>query len=134
VATSIAVVAGCGNPGLACSDVGASSGVSFEFNSVVTAHEGQLLLVTACVRSTCQDLRVTNGDPQTGLVVGADVVTDSKPVPVSLTITTRRGDTVFQASQVARPVKSQPNGPRCPPTAWVAQLVASGADTLQQRD
>jgi hypothetical protein len=32
------------------------------------------------------------------------------------------------------PVKSQPNGPHCPPTAWNAQLIASGTDTLKQLD
>lgn len=66
------------------------------------------------------------------MVVAPDLVTDSSPVPVTLTISAPSGDIVYEGKLTARPVRSQPNGPGCPPIAWSAQVFASGTHTLHQ--
>jgi hypothetical protein len=66
------------------------------------------------------------------MVVGGGLIKDETPVRVSLTISTPKGDVVYKGRVVAHPVKLQPNGPSCPPTAWSAQVFASGTHELQQ--
>jgi hypothetical protein len=88
--------------------------------------------VRACVKETCDSLHIGQHRRQHGMVVGADLIKDGAPVPVSLTISTPKGNVVYKGRLTAHPVKSQPNGPSCPPTAWSAQVFASGTDQLRQ--
>jgi hypothetical protein len=128
----LVLLAGCGGQATACTDIGAASGVQFDFKDVLHAHPGQGLLVRACVRDTCDDLRVRRHSRQPGIVVGSDVVVDGSPVRVSLRISTLKGDAIYNSRVTAIPVVSQPNGPGCPPIAWMAAVSASGTQTLQQ--
>jgi hypothetical protein len=121
-------------PGTACSDVGAISGIVFELDDVLATHRGETLLVTGCVGSTCDTLEVPARPSRRELAVGQGLVTDDSPVPISLTVTRRDGDTVFAGQLEVNPVKQQPNGPGCPPVAWAARVTATGDGELRQID
>lgn len=127
------LLGGCGGlRATSCTDIGANSGIAFEFDEVLAAHPGESLQVEACVEDTCDTLEVGRHKPQHGLMLGQDLVTDDSPVPITLTVTNRQGDTVYEGGLTANPVKLQPNGPDCPPTAWSAQVFASGTHGLRQ--
>jgi hypothetical protein len=81
VAVGLVLLAGCGLTNAGCTSVGADTGVLFEFDDVLTAHPGETLLVDACVKDTCDSLRVTRRDRQHGLGVAPDLVKDSSPLP-----------------------------------------------------
>lgn len=110
-----------------------TSGVLFEYDAVLHAHRGETLLVEACVEDTCDNVRVTRHDRRHAMVVAPDLIKDDTPVAVTLTISSPSGDIAFQGRRTVHPVKSQPNGPDCPPTAWFAQVYASGTDNLPER-
>ena len=128
----LVLLAGCGGHAVACTDIGAASGVAFDFKDVLRAHPGQDLQVRACVRDTCNDLRVRRHSRQPEFVVGSDVVVDGSPVRVSLRISTLKGDNVYNSRVTVIPVVSEPNSPDCPPTAWMAAVSASGTQNLEQ--
>ena len=109
-------------------------GVGFVFAEVVAAHPGDVLRVEACVEETCETRRATQQSPHNGMVLAPALLQDSGPVPVTLTISSTDGGIVYQGRLTVHPVKSQPNGQNCPPTAWVANVFASGTDELEQRD
>jgi hypothetical protein len=92
------------------------------------------LLVEACVQETCDRLQVTRHRRQHGILVGSDVIKDNSPVPVSLMISSPSGEIAFHGRLTVHPVKSQPNGPGCPPTAWSTTVFASGTGKLRQGD
>jgi hypothetical protein len=132
VVATLVGLAGCGENATFCNSIGAVSGVGFVFSEVVAAHPGEVLRVEACVEDTCETLRATERRPHNGIRVAPDLLRGGSPVTVTLTISTTDGDIVYQGRLTVQPVKSQPNGPDCPPTDWVADVVASGTDVLQQ--
>ncbi|MBF4768345.1 hypothetical protein ISU10_11260 [Nocardioides agariphilus] len=132
VVAALVGLAGCGGDDTFCNQIGAVSGVGFVFSEVVAAHPGEVLRVEACVEDTCETRRATEQRPHNGMRVAPDLLQDTSPVPVTLTVSTTDGDIVYQGRLTVQPVKSQPNGPDCPPTEWVADVVASGTDVLQQ--
>jgi hypothetical protein len=136
VVAGLALLAGCAGTGhaTACTEIGAISGVVFEFRPVLRAHHGEILLVRACVKETCKSLRVSRHERQHGMVVAPDLIKDDSPIPVSLMISSPNGDIAYEGRLTAHPVKSQPNGPGCPPITWSAQVFASGKDKLRQID
>jgi hypothetical protein len=129
---ALVLLAGCGGQPTACTDIGADSGVFFNFSKVLRAHPGEALRVRACVRKTCQTVRVGRHRRQTEVGVGSDALKEGSPIGVNLTISTPKGEVVFRAGVRVIPALSQPNGASCPPSAWVATLSASGRRHLQQ--
>ena len=136
IAVGMAALTACGSPFAAtdCTDIGGISGVIFEFNDVLDEHPREVLRARACVEDTCKSLRIDERHREHGMVVGREQVTNGTPAPVSLTISRPGGEVVYDERLIAHPVKSQPNGAKCPPTTWSAQLFASDQDNLRQAD
>lgn len=133
---SLALVAACGGPGdtgTACTLIGAPSGVTFEYAPVLVGHRNETLLVEACVSKTCERLTLGRDNHQHGIGVAPEHMEDATPIPVSLTIMTQSGTTLYEAHSTARPELLEPNGPECEPHAWSAQLFASGSSRLRQK-
>ena len=107
---------------VSCTAIGAVSGVSFDL-SRVTPREG-LALVHACVRSKCEDQTValTQNDR---ITVVDDTLDGPGPVAVTLVIRTQQRKMIFTASGQVVLKKAQPNGPKCPPTAWYRSVLAT---------
>jgi hypothetical protein len=112
-----------------CSLVGADSGVQVDYGPALAGRSGRFT-VEACALGDCHSLPGVSARRQRVLMVAMHQVHDATPVTVRVTITDARGREVFHGRQQVTPHKIQPNGPSCPPTAWVGRLVASGRHTL----
>ena len=123
--SGLLLLSACGSTPKACSTVGVASGVQVDFSDIRGAHRSQGLDVTACVgNARCQTLRGARSPVWAGVIPGAD------PVQVRVRIVTPGGRPLFRGHTRVTPVKVQPNGPDCPPTAWLARVVATGRHTL----
>jgi hypothetical protein len=112
-----------------CSLVGAESGIRVVYERALRGHPGRLT-VKACAGGECQTVDAVDASHQPLLIVGGHQVKDATPVPVRVTVVDQTGREVFQGHTRVTPHKVQPNGPDCPPTAWVGSVVATGRHTL----
>ena len=123
VAVAGTVVAGCssGADQVNCTLIGAVSGVSFDF-SQVAPRIGPVLL-HACVRTKCRDETVDPG-VNTKIIVTDDTLDGPGPVAVTLVVRSSAQKVIFNANADVALKKTQPNGPKCPPTAWYGSVSA----------
>lgn len=113
-----------------CTLIGAVSGVTFDFSQA--APRTGVVLIHACVRTKCQDQTV---DPRVTdkILVTDDTLDGPGPVAVTLVIRTSTQRTIFSGTAKVTLKKNQPNGPKCPPTAWSGNVLALRAGTLAAR-
>lgn len=123
VAVAGTVVAGCssGAEQVNCTLIGAVSGVSFDF-SQIAPRIGPVLL-HACVRTKCRDETI-DPDATTKILVTDDTLDGPGPVAVTLVIRSSAQKVIFNESAEVALKKTQPNGPKCPPTAWYESVSA----------
>ncbi|HSI99309.1 MAG TPA: hypothetical protein VLA59_02865 [Patescibacteria group bacterium] len=117
-----------------CTDAGCESGVQFTLDGLNIDTEYR---VTACVDDRCADgtLQVgggadgTDGPLWLGIGAGADTVFYRLgELPLSgehratLAVRTAGGELLVQWEGTAEFVRTQPNGPLCEPTCWLAEI------------
>jgi hypothetical protein len=130
-----------------CTESGpGSSEVTFRFMSL-RDYAAPPLDVYACVESSCTVLTIEGWErnrvsfrTQDGhsvidvsrwaVTVREPMLTSSEPVMVLLEVTDHTGDPVFDSTTIVQPRKLQPNGASCPPTAYVATVVATSDGRL----
>ena len=118
-----------------CTQIGAESGVVFEYANIVRDGSRGPLTVRACVEAACRSQEVGVDQGSYSLVAGREALQrgEGKPVEVQLTIHDVRGHAVFAGKATVAPTKLQPNGPSCPPMAWAGQVTARGEGQLVAR-
>jgi hypothetical protein len=111
----------CGTTG------GAADGVSVTLDSelihaAVATPAGAAATITlkACVDDVCESSSYVTFDSSLFIAVSP---VKKGAVSVSLKITTSAA-TLFTAQTQARTIKSQPNGPGCPPAGWYVNVAA----------
>ncbi len=111
-----------------CTQIGAESGIVFEYANVVRNGSRGPLAVRACVEAECKSQEVSLSQGSYSLVAGREALQtgEGESVEVRLTIHDVRGHSVFTGKATVIPTTLQPNGPSCPPTAWVGQVTARG--------
>jgi hypothetical protein len=104
-----------------CTVIGADSGVLVHLDLSAAARK-QVTTVRVCVAAHC-----VGGDR-----VGEDVwfagvpsITDGDPIEASVDVRDAAGRELAGGSTTATPVKNQPNGPECEPTAWQASVTVT---------
>ena len=126
------VVASCSSSGssaappFACTEIGAVSQVTFNFSELPIARSDK---VKICVGDTCRNLRRAEVRTRTGFLM--DDSLSASPALVTLTVRSHSGKLLSAARGTVRPTKTQPNGPKCPPTAWQATVQANGDQLIQ---
>lgn len=124
-AVIMSVLAACGNSGGGCGFVGAVNGVTVTIErGVVPA--GSPATVTACADGRCTTQTYIRAMSKLGFRISS---VSSGVVTVSVTISAG-GRPLFSGRTTTTTVKSQPNGPNCPPTAWLAGVVAHANGAL----
>lgn len=125
---AVFLFAGC--TGKACNDVGATSGVWFDV-SQITANRTERVHVRACVGESCV-ARIASATRWNQFPVNDPAITGPGSVSVQLTITEVGGRSIFdEASEIQLHIL-QPNGPDCPPTAYVAAVAVTTDGQLAQ--
>jgi hypothetical protein len=132
-----------------CTAMGAPpTGVTFRFMPL-RDYTAPPLDVYACVETSCTLLTIEGWELHSvsygtrdrhsvadvsrwGVTVRAPMLTSSEPVTVRLKVTAQTGDPVFDSTAIVEPRKVQPNGPFCPPTAYVATVIATSDGRLVQ--
>lgn len=116
----LVVAAACQAGPKACSTVGlAPGGLKVDVSRVMRAHPSAELVVRVCLgRRQCHTVHPRSSMVSVGTFTGAS------PVRVSVRISTSHGRKLFGSATRVEPVKLQPNGPSCPPQAWVAAVRA----------
>ncbi len=131
LAGPVLLLAACGSPQAACTMIGADSNVQVGYEKVLRAGPSRDVTVEACVGTVCHTVHEPAGTTQrSAQAIGGGGIHDATPITVRLTITEDSGKTLFRGDTEVTPQKLQPNGPDCPPTAWVARVDASGKHTL----
>lgn len=121
---------GCGALQQSCSAVGCTSVVSIDVSPQSQQFEGATARL--CVQDRCESRELST---QTGFAVGvrlgvdntgpdAEFSTDA-PLPVHLVIT-KDGSTLLDRTDQVTLTRVQPNGERCDPTCWWANLLLTG--------
>ena len=121
--------AGCGSEPVNCTEIGASSGVSFQFDKALEGHQGPFVVRTR-VDGAC-DLRTLPTRRSGGYFMENAGLTTADPAVVSLTITAADEDVIFADEAQVALSKYQPNGSQCPPTVWQGRAVAGAGGDLQ---
>jgi hypothetical protein len=131
VAGSLLLAACTGAGPTGCSDVGASTGIQLVPPRVVHSN-GRVFTITACLESDCHTVRAGGGRDirAVHLVVGRDL-RSSDPVQVRMVVRDDQRHAVFRGHTTVAPLKYQPNGSGCDPTAWVGAVRAHGRHTLR---
>lgn len=119
VALIPAVLAACSTGPSACSAVGADSGVSVKVEPGLLSPAAPVA-VTACVDGICQIQTYT---PATSPIFVAVTPVNNGEMIVSVSLTAG-AQQISTGKTATRTVKSQPNGPGCPPTVWEAKVIA----------
>src|SRR5688500_13400204 len=115
------LLSGCALGGQSCTDMGAYSGVNFDFKSVLAKVPARGAKVETCVSSRCTTRTLQNrNDFQ--VFLRDDTLDDDTSLSVAATVTTRTGEVVFDGETEVTPARSQPNGPGCDPTVYGAQV------------
>jgi hypothetical protein len=114
-----------------CSLVGADRGIQVVYAQGLHGQAGHVTM-KACVRDECRTVVGVVGPQRPLLVmVGRHQVVDATPVPVHVTVMDQNGREAFRGRTQVAAHRIQPNGPGCPPTAWVGRVVATGRHTLR---
>lgn len=125
VVAACLLVSGCGLGAKVCTQIGAYSGINFNYESVLAGTVARAATVEACIDGDCTARTIQNRRDSL-VFVEDDTLQDDTPVLVTLTVTTETGEVVFDDHTEVVPAKSQPNGAGCDPTAYQAQVTAAG--------
>jgi hypothetical protein len=129
VALGLVLTAACGSQNVSCTLIGGFDGVSVDVTPWVLRHR-TAAEVTACVEQACRT--EPTADPRILLLRHPF----HGPRDVHVRVTMRDGAKKVLAEQrgVFPLSKSQPNGPGCDPTVWVAvvSLTADGRLVLRE--
>jgi len=145
VALVMLLVAAGGAFGI-CSGGSISLEVTFRFMSL-RDYTAPPLDVYACVESSCTLVEIEGWERNSvrfrtqdghsvidvsrwGVTVREPILTSSEPVIVGLNVTDETGEPVFDSTAIVEPRKLQPNGAFCPPTAYVATVIATSDGRL----
>jgi len=132
-----------------CTGGSISSEVTFRFMSL-RDYTAPPLDVYACVESSCtlvtiegwernsvsfrtQDEHSVIDVSRWGVTVREPILTSSGPLIVGLNVTDQTGELVFDSTAIVEPRRLQPNGTFCPPTIYVATVVATSDASLVQQ-
>jgi hypothetical protein len=121
------MLTGCGR---ACTDVGATSGVTFDLTRLL-ANESGHVRVRACVERMCVH-HVASSSRWNTFPVNDPALTSLKSVEVQMVVTDH-GRPMFDSTGQVQLHKLQPNGPDCPPTAFAAAVAATPDGRLVQQ-
>jgi hypothetical protein len=121
------MLTGCGR---ACTDVGATSGVTFDLTRLL-ANESGHVRVRACVDRTCVQHLASSSKWNT-FPVNDPALTSLQSVEVRVVVTDH-GRSIFDSTGQAQLHKLQPNGPDCPPTAFAAAVAVTPDGRLMQQ-
>lgn len=129
---ALTAVTGCDgvSNGLACTDVGAVSGVTVD----ITAQPSTTYRL--CAGSACDTHDTTTADPQDPLMLQAVLPDSVGPTGISVRFTgTPKGAARPAVDETTRVTlrKSQPNGAHCDPTVYQASLAWSASRGLRLR-
>ena len=130
------LLAGCGFSPFGCTVAGCESGVGFTLDrDLVTGTEYRVL---ACADDRCAEGTLHVGPDSDGtdgplaLVVGTDVADSifyrldgselASEHHVSVTVHADDGELLVEWEGSAEFVRTQPNGPLCQPTCWLAEV------------
>lgn len=127
------LLGGCGFAPFGCTAAGCESGVLFTLErDLVTGSEYR---VVACVDERCAEGGLQVGPDADGtdgplsLVVGTDVADtifyrlDEGGHRISLTVHAADGELLVEWEGTAEFGRTQPNGPWCEPTCWLAEVL-----------
>jgi hypothetical protein len=104
---------------MACTEIGCISGVWFDLSQLAAASAGPMD-VHACVDATCVDVSAMAPDP---VLVQT---TEAGPRTAVLTITVRDGGRLLSKGRATVELrKASPNGERCGPVCYSAQVSAT---------
>jgi hypothetical protein len=132
-----------------CTGGSISSEVTFRFMSL-RDYAAPPLDVYACVESSCTlvtiegwqrnsvSFRTQDGHSvidvsRWGVTVREPMLTSSEPLIVGLNVTDQTGELVFDSTAIVEPRRLQPHGTFCPPTVYVATVVATSDGRLVQQ-
>jgi hypothetical protein len=105
--------------------------VQIDYAGVLRLHP-QTLSVRACVENDCTVQIIPSGRNRLSTVtLGQGALHAGHAAAVTLAITDNAGHDVFAGDVGVTPDEGQPNGSNCP-TAWIAQVVATGSHTLKE--
>jgi hypothetical protein len=132
LAGTLALITGCGS-NLACSAVGCASGLSVSGPYVV--HQQRVRWVKICIRSSCQTRAATAANGARSGFLGLSTASDLGPhapatAPVSITLETAGRARLLAAQGSVRFRKSAPNGVKCGPVCYQAQVTVRADGTL----
>ena len=125
---AVCLFVGC--TGKACNDVGATSGVTFDVSQITADRTGHVH-VRACVEGSCVT-RIASATRWNQVPVNDPLIAGPGSVSVHLTITEPNGRSIFDETTEIQLHILQPNGPDCPPTAYVAAVAATPDGQLAQ--
>ncbi|WP_030993525.1 MULTISPECIES: lipoprotein [unclassified Streptomyces] len=122
---TVAALTGCAQ-GRACTQADMESGVAVLWRPADFGEQRDAVTVRLCVDGTCEERASGDpGDPLARVSVRLPDDIGAGPVPVRLTVTSRKdGRVVVRDSARARLGERHPNGRSCPPTAWTAAFRA----------
>lgn len=123
-AMTVASLVACSDPP-ACTVIGAASGVSVTLDPELVTAAATTGTLRACVDDVCGG---TSQIDDSSIFVGLSPVKNGT-ASVTLEITTSTG-TLFAGKAKAHSIKSQPNGPGCPPTGWYVHVTAHAGGRL----
>ena len=113
----------------ACTEIGATSGVTFDFSALPAT--GAPWEVTACVREVCATSTVQSTDGRVSYVRD-DALKNDTAVQARLRVVDASGETVVDDTVSVTPARYQPNGEGCEPIVWQVETVLGADGALQQ--
>jgi hypothetical protein len=122
-------MAACGGgEDLPCTQVAAESGLQVSLPRF--GSEAPRVTVTTCVDDRCVTQRGPTADRRLRRMwIGGDL-DSTNPVTVRVVVRDSNQDLVFDGHTTVTPVKHQPNGAGCEPTAYVGAVRGDGRHTL----
>ncbi|MEV5386034.1 membrane lipoprotein lipid attachment site-containing protein [Streptomyces sp. NPDC052721] len=122
---AVAALTGCAPDG-PCTLADMESGVAVLWRPADFGRQRDAVTVRLCVDGSCAEGPSGDpGDPFRSLSVRLPDDVGAGPLPVRLTVTSRKdGRVVVRDSRRARLAEEHPNGRSCPPTAWTAAFRA----------
>jgi len=106
------------------------SGVTFDVSEVTADRTGRVH-VRACVEESCV-ARIASATRWNQILVNDPAIIDPGSVSVHRIITEVGGRSIFDETSEVQLHILQPNGPDCPPTAYVAAVAAATDGQLAQ--